>query len=108
MKIGDIILIPFPFSELKNVKVRPAVVITETEDKYRDLVVSAISSVVPSNLSLREIIVKESKLNNLRVESVIKADRIMTLKREDKIAHLGRLSVKELSEFRRVLSEMLS
>lgn len=108
MKIGDIILIPFPFSELKNIKVRPAVVITETEDKYKDLVVSAISSVIPSNLSLREIIVKESKLNNLRVESVIKADRIMTLKREDKIADLGRLSAKELSEFRRVLSGMIS
>jgi hypothetical protein len=67
------------------------------------LVVSAISSVVPSDFSLREIIVKESKLKNLRVESVIKVDRIMTLK-----AHLGRLSVKELSEFRRILSEMLS
>jgi hypothetical protein len=37
MNIGDIILIPFPFAELTNRKVRPAVVIAETNDKYRDL-----------------------------------------------------------------------
>ena len=47
MKTGDIILIPFPFAELTNRKVRPAVVIAETADKYKDLVISAISSVVP-------------------------------------------------------------
>jgi len=38
----------------------------------------------------------------------MKADWIMTLKREDKIADLGRLSVQELSEFRRVFSGMIS
>ena len=36
MKLGDIILIPFPFAELTNIKVRPAVVITETADIYKD------------------------------------------------------------------------
>lgn len=108
MKIGEIILVPFPFAELKNVKIRPAVVITETSDKYRDLVVSAISSIIPTQLGIREIKLKPSKLNNLRVESVIKVDRIVTLKKEDKIAELGKLSTKELSEFKRVLSEMIN
>ena len=93
MKIGDIILIPFPFAELTNKKVRPAVIIAETVDKYKDLVVSAISSVVPSKISQREIILNPNKINNLRAESVIKVDRIVTLKRDDKIADLGKLSV---------------
>jgi mRNA-degrading endonuclease toxin of MazEF toxin-antitoxin module len=65
MKIGDIVLIPFPFAELTNRKVRPAVVITETEDKYRDLVVSAISAVVHDTISHREIILRPDKINNL-------------------------------------------
>lgn len=107
MKIGEIILIPFPYAELTNKKVRPAVVITETDDKYKDLVVSAISSVAPSALSNREILLKPGKLNNLRVESLIKVDRIVTLKRGEKIADLGRLSSKELSEFKRILSEII-
>ncbi|MEJ7700646.1 MAG: hypothetical protein WKF71_13510 [Pyrinomonadaceae bacterium] len=38
MKTGDIILIPFPFAELTNKKVRPAVVVCETKDVYKDLV----------------------------------------------------------------------
>ena len=37
MKTGDIIFIPFPFAELTNKKVRPAVVIALTKDKYRDV-----------------------------------------------------------------------
>jgi len=107
MKIGDLILIPFPFAELTNKKVRPAVVITETEDKYKDLVVSAISSVVPPKISMREILLTPDNINNLRVDSVIKVDRIVTLKREDKIADLGKLSTKELSEFKKKLKEMI-
>lgn len=62
MKIGDIILVPFPFAELTNKKVRPAVIITETDDKYKDIVVSAISSVVPSKISKREILLNRIRL----------------------------------------------
>ncbi len=107
MKIGEIILIPFPFTELTNIKVRPAVIITETKDKYKDLVVSAISSIVPSEISNREILLLPDNTNNLRAESVIKVDRIVTLKRKDKIADLGKLSNKELIEFKAILIEML-
>ena len=107
MRIGDIILIPFPFAELTNKKVRPAVIITETGDKYKDLVVSAISSVVPSKISTREILLKPNKINNFRSESIIKVDRIVTLKRADKISDLGKLSSKELSEFKRILLEII-
>jgi mRNA interferase MazF len=107
MRIGDIILIPFPFAELTNKKVRPAVIITETGDKYKDLVVSAISSVVPSKISTREILLKPNKINNLRSDSIIKVDRIVTLKRADKISDLGKLSSKELTEFKRILLEIL-
>lgn len=37
MKTGDIVLIPFPFSELTQVKLRPAIVITVTKDKLKTL-----------------------------------------------------------------------
>lgn len=55
MNTGDIVLLPFPFAELTNKKVRHAAVICETKDVYRDLVVCAISSVVPKNLTENEI-----------------------------------------------------
>jgi mRNA interferase MazF len=107
MKIGDIILIPFPFAELKNVKVRPAVVIAETADKYKDLVISAISSVVPEILNPNEILINPNNRNKLRVQSVIKVDRIMTLKHEDKIADLGKLTASEIATFKKVFTELV-
>ena len=107
MKIGDIILVPFPYVELTHKKVRPAVVITETRDKFKDLVVSAISSVMPTSISVREILLTPNRNNNLRVDSVIKVDRIVTLKRENKIADLGELSEIQLFEFKRIIKEMI-
>ncbi|CAN5745601.1 hypothetical protein BH20ACI4_BH20ACI4_09690 [soil metagenome] len=38
MKTGDTVLIPFPFAELTNKKIRPAAVVCETNDVYKDLV----------------------------------------------------------------------
>jgi mRNA interferase MazF len=107
MKIGDIILISFPFAEFTERKARPCVVIAETMDKYKDLVVSAISSVVPSNITQREIFLAPNRTNNLRADSIIKVDRIVTLKRNDKIADLGKLSTSELSKFKNILTEMV-
>lgn len=91
MKCGDIILVPFPFSELTNIKVRPAVVISTTLDKFHDIIVSAISSVIPKRLSQNEILVRPDEFNGLRAISVIKVDRIVTIKKENIIAHLGEL-----------------
>jgi mRNA interferase MazF len=99
MKTGDIVLIPFPFAELTNVKLRPAMVVCITKDKYEDLVLCAISSVVPAKLGDNELMLNPDKNNKLRVPSVLKIDRIVTLKKEDKVADLGRIVGKELDLF---------
>ncbi len=52
MQTGDIVLIPFPFSELTDVKVRPAIVITETKDKYKDLGLAAVFALQRSQSNL--------------------------------------------------------
>jgi len=100
MQTGDIILIPFPFAEITNVKVRPAVIVTVTEDSYRDIVICAISSVIPSSLSDNEFIVHPGGTNRLRVKSVVKVDRIVTLKRKNLIARLGRLNPEQTQIFK--------
>jgi mRNA interferase MazF len=107
MKTGDIVLIPFPFSELTQVKIRPAVVVSETKDKYKDLILAAVSSQVPASLSSAEIIIKPDSLNGLRVSSVIKVDRIFTLKSEKVIAHIGRLSLNHSNEFSKVFKSLI-
>ena len=108
MKIGDIVLIPFPFSEFTQTKLRPAAVITETSDKYKDIVVSAISSVVPDKLTEREFVVPIGIKNKLRLISVVKTDRIVTVKRENIVAQLGQLNEAELNKFKSILLEMIN
>lgn len=94
MKPGDIILIDFPFTTSDKSKVQPAVVIALTQDKYRDIVICAISSVVPKKISHREILIKKSddafSASGLRVNSVVKIDRIATLRRQDVITKIGK------------------
>lgn len=100
MNVGEIILLPFPFAELTHKKVRPAVVVCETSDKYKDLVVCSISSVIPSDLSANEILLHPDQTNKLRAESVIKVDRIVTVKRRHVIARIGRLDEDALANFK--------
>lgn len=107
MKAGKIVLIPFPFAELTNIKLRPAVVISTTQDKYQDLILCAISSVVPDNPSSFEIILKPTSINLLKVKSIIKVDRIFTLKKEDMVAELGHLSISELQVFKSELKKLI-
>jgi mRNA interferase MazF len=101
MKTGDILLVPFPFAEFTDRKVRPCVVICVTKDKYQDPVVSAISSVVPDKLNENEILIESDSTNNLRKTSVIKVDRIVTVKSIDVIARIGALSEKQKAEFKK-------
>jgi len=107
MKAGDIILIPFPFAEYTNRKVRPSVLVCLTKDKYKDLVVSAISSVVPDRLNENEILIRPDKTNNLRTESVIKVDRIVPVKAEDVIANIGELNKDDLAKFKRKFKNLI-
>ena len=101
MKTGDILLIPFPFAEHSGVKkIRPSVVVCETADYYRDVVVCAVSSVVPTELSRNEIVLNPSESNNLRAVSVLKIDRIVTVKSKDIIKHLGTLDNADLTTFK--------
>ena len=107
MRTGDIILIPFPFSELTHIKVRPAVVASITKDKYKDIILCAISSSLPERLSGNEIALIPDQVNNLRAASVLKIDRIVTLKRKDKISDLGKLSDKELMQFKKIFKNLV-
>lgn len=96
MNRGDIILINFPFTIPAISKVWPAVVITITEDRFRDIVVCAMSSVVPEYPTKREIIFHkydpDFDRTGLRVDSVVKMDRIATLRQSDVITTIGRCS----------------
>jgi mRNA interferase MazF len=46
LKQGDIVLVPFPFTDLKDRKVRPAVVVSNQLNKHSNFILAKITSVI--------------------------------------------------------------
>lgn len=80
---GKIILVHFPFTDLSSTKLRPALVIHESD---ADVVVAFISSRVPAQDSGSELIIAETHPDfprtGLKVPSVIRFDKVATLSRD--------------------------
>lgn len=107
MTTGEIVLIPFPFAEFAQRKVRPAAVVCETKDAYRDLVLCAISSVVPDRPSENEIVLRADDQTGLRKDSVLKVDRIVTAKKQDLIAKIGKMTDVDLDLFKETFRNLI-
>lgn len=96
---GDILLVPFPFTDLSQLKTRPAVVISSASFHTRmsDLILVAISSRTSSVDSTFDLLIPSSHplfaATGLRTSSVIKVGKIVTLAREKIYHRLGNLPI---------------
>jgi mRNA interferase MazF len=102
-EFGDVVLVPFPFTDQSNSKKRPAVVVSSPayNAERPDLIVMAITSQVrPENRF--DIPLQDWQQANLLKPSVVKPV-IATIEQGLVIRPLGRLS----AEDRRVLAEQL-
>jgi len=89
---GKIVLVPFPFTDLTAAKLRPALVIYEGEE---DVVMAFISSKIPSELSEVDVLITKNHVSfrkaGLKVDSVIKLDKIATVLKDLIVGELGEL-----------------
>ncbi len=89
---GKIVLVPFPFTDLTAAKLRPALVIYEGE---KDVIVAFISSKIPLELSEADVLIAtenpDFKKIGLKVESVIKLDKVATVLTDLIAGELGEL-----------------
>jgi mRNA interferase MazF len=105
---GKIVLVPFPFTDLTAAKLRPALVVYEGDE---DVVVAFISSKVPSELSEVDVLVSKKdpgfKKSGLKVDSLIKLDKIATVLKDLVVGELGELGEESRREANRKLRKML-
>jgi len=94
MAKGDIVLITFPFTDLSGSKLRPAVILAETEE---DLTVCFITT---QNKWQEETDLRlhPSKTNGLKKESLLRTRKLATIDRKLSKGLLGRLTSMEISE----------
>ena len=94
MDKGDIVLITFPFTDLSGNKLRPAVVLA---DSNFDLNVSFITTQIQRE-ELTDVLLLPTPVNGLKKQSLIRTSKIATLDRDLVKGLLGRLTQNEITE----------
>ena len=105
---GKIVLVPFPFTDLTAAKLRPALVIYEGE---KDVVMAFISSKIPYELSEVDILITKDHASfrkaGLKVDSVIKLDKIATVLKDLIVGELGEVDEKLKQEVNQKLKRIM-
>jgi len=101
---GDIVLVPFPFTDLSQTKLRPAVVLW-VDSQGQDITLCFISSQNLKDATLDEVILtpdeSEFAQTGLKVASKIRVTRIITLERrlvQRRLGWLGEQQIQRLNQ----------
>ncbi len=100
---GDIVLIPFPFTNLTGSKLRPAIVLFVTDF---DLTVSFITTHLKWKDST-DIEILPSTENGIKKTSLIRVSKIATVDKSLAIGKIGELQQSEVSELNLKLKLLL-
>jgi mRNA interferase MazF len=105
---GEIILVPFPFSDQISTKKRPAVVVScnAHNNLSADIVIMAITSNIEKTVRIGECLIEDWQEAGLLKPSMIKS-AISTIEQALVLKKLGKLSQKDFISMNTVLKELL-
>ncbi|MDG7035834.1 MAG: type II toxin-antitoxin system PemK/MazF family toxin [Nitrososphaerota archaeon] len=105
----DIVLLSFPFSDLKSSKVRPAIVMSN--DGYNRSSEDFIAVPITSNLKFRDYAVlitnKDLESGRLIVDSKAKVDRVFSVSQRLVRMKIGRMKVETYNRLTAILFKLL-
>jgi mRNA interferase MazF len=105
---GDIVLVPFPFTDQSATKKRPAAVVSSAayHRGRRDLIIMAVTSQARPGSALGEVKVADWKSAGLLKPSVVKPV-ITTIEATLVLRRLGRLKPEDQESLRRAIGAIL-
>jgi mRNA interferase MazF len=108
-EFGDLVLVPFPFTDLSTTKRRPAVVVSSAayHEARSDLVILAVTSQARPSSEFGEAAVAQWKEAGLLRPSVLKPV-LATIERGLVLRRLGRLGEGDRRALRRLLGTILA
>ena len=108
---SDIVLVPFPFTDLSSTKVRPALIIS-SDPQGEDIVIAFISSVVPDTPGATDFLLSDKHpdftASGLKKNSVFKMRKILTISSTLILRRLGRISAPIQKELDNLLKKSLA
>lgn len=87
MKKGEIVLIPFPFTDLSGNKNRPALILIDSED---DVTVCFLTSQLKWQSEF-DLLITPSDVNGLKITSLVRLSKFATIDKDLIIGRLGTL-----------------
>ena len=80
---NKIVLVPFPFDDLSDIKVRPAICLTQSLGPFNHVIIAFISSKIPDVLLPSDLVIRkgeeEFETTGLSIESVIRLHKMVTI-----------------------------
>ena len=108
-KQGDIVMVPFPFSDLSRIRKRPVLVLSKSA--YLNECDDVITCGITSNLkdSKYSVLINNSDLieGNIPLESRIKADKLFTLEQGIIIKKIGRINKEIFNKVKREFIDLI-
>jgi mRNA interferase MazF len=106
---GDLVLVQFPFTDLTQTKLRPALVLHANLD-LDEITLCFISSQNVTNLSTEEFGIltsdEEFRETGLRISSKVRVTRIVTLQSRLILRRLGRLSDQHIKQLNNIMKQV--
>jgi len=101
---SEVVLLEFPFTDGQNSKLRPAVVVKDTEDS--DIILVRVTSQIRN--SEFDIEVTDWQSAGLKLPSIIRIHKIATMESNMIVKSLGNLSTDDSSKLKQVLAKLFS
>ncbi len=103
MNKGDIVLIPFPFTDLRGNRNRPAVILINSEE---DITVSFITTQLQWQTDY-DVLIQPSDTNGIKKTSLIRLNKFATIDKDLVIGKLGHLDNSDLLLINENLKKLL-
>ena len=100
---GDIVLIPFPFTDLTGKKLRPAIILIVSDN---DLTVCFITTQLKWKENT-DIELKPSNKTGIKKHSLVRLSKIATIASSLAVGRLGELTQQKMLELNQKLKELL-
>lgn len=111
LKRGDIVLVPFPFTDLTSSKVRPALIVS-ANPQADDVIITFISSAVTKELGKTDFLLTANNPNfsptGLKRDSVFKMGKLLTISSFLILRRLGRTTPTLQRELDKLLKKALN
>jgi mRNA interferase MazF len=95
-EFATIVLIPFPFTDLSSSKVRPAMIVSNSNEDSTDVIVAFITSKIPKEKAKTHYQLKGNEKDfestGLKVDSTFRFDKLATLDKRLILGELGEVN----------------